>query len=193
MFRPILVMTFGVALAIPGFAVQPQSSNGNDDKHLDIQSSAGDLHMGSDADAKKIGLLPYPGAHASRDDKDSNAVNLGLLTEAFGIKLLVASYDSSDAPGKVIAFYKEQLKKYGTVLECRTHEHGGDVHVNDDKDDSKESAPVKCEGDNTWNIVEIKVGRQNNQHAVSVEPAESGNGSKFALVYFHARGKQGDI
>ena len=38
-------------------------------------------------------------------------------------------------PGKVIDYYRENLKKYGKVIECHTSKHGGDAHadVNDDR------------------------------------------------------------
>ena len=62
------------------------------------------------------------------------------------MKLVVAKYDSDDAPGKVIDFYRDRLKKYGKVIECHTREHGGS-HA--DIDDDEHSEAVKCEGDNT--------------------------------------------
>src|ERR1700679_711426 len=128
MLRSILMAAVGVGLVIPSLAA-PQKPDGDQDKHLDIQSNAGDLHVGSDADARKAGLPLYPGARLRHDEENSNAVNLGVLTEAFGLKLVVAKYDSDDAPDKVISYYRERLKKYGKVLECHTREHGGDSHA----------------------------------------------------------------
>ncbi len=61
-FRSTLAAAIAVAMAIPGSAAQPQESNNGQCKHLDIQSSAGDLHVGNDADARKAGLPLYPGA-----------------------------------------------------------------------------------------------------------------------------------
>jgi hypothetical protein len=170
-----------------------QTKDEPQDKHLDIRSSAGDLHVGNDASASEIGLPLYPGARLKQDDKSKNSANLDILTEAFGMKLLVASYESDDSPGKLVAFYRDKLKKYGKVLECHTSEHGGDVHVNAGKDDSGDSKALKCDDDNTGNVVQLKVGTQDNQHAVSVAPADKGAGSTFALVYVRTRGKQGDI
>jgi hypothetical protein len=163
------------------------------DKNLDIRSSVGDLHVGGDADAKKAGLPLYPGARLRTDGENSDKVNVGLLTEAFGIKLIVANYESDDAPGKVVNYYRDKLSKYGKVLECHSKKHGGDVDMDDDDKDSEKPKPVKCEGDNTGPITELKVGTENNQHAVSIEPRNSGKGTTFAIVYVHARGKQGDI
>jgi hypothetical protein len=197
-FRSILALVFGIAIAIaiPSFAAQAQKPDSSQDQKLDVRSSVGDLHVGNDADARKAGLPLYPGARLRHDKDNSNALNLGVLTEAFGVKLVVASYDSDDAPGKVIDYYRERLKKYGKVLECHTREHGGDTHaeVNDDEHSGGDhDKQLKCEGDNTGPITELKVGTEDNQHVVSVEPKDGGSGSTFALVYVHTRGKQGDI
>ncbi len=184
---------FSMALATVNLAAQDKNQNDNQTKHLDIQSSAGDLHVGNDADARKAGLPLYPGARVRHDDEESNAANLSLFTDAFGVKLVVAKYDSDDAPGKVIDFYRDKLKKYGKVLECHTHEHGG-THADFDDDDTKDkhAKELKCEGDNSGPVTELKVGTEDNQHVVAIEP-KAGNGSSFALVYVHTRGKQGDI
>ena len=196
--RLVLTLAFATALASAAFAGGPQNQDKDShDKHLDVRSSSGDLHIGNDADARKIGLPIYPGARLKHDDDNSNAVNLGLFTEAFGIKLVVASYESDDAPGQVVEYYREKLKKYGKVLECHTREHGGDVHADvddkDDKDKDQHSKPLKCEGDNSGPVTELKVGTEDNQHLVAIEPREGGKRATFALVYLHARGKQGDI
>lgn len=179
--------------------------SGNQDKNFDVRSTVGDLHIGADADARKAGLPLYPGARLSVKDKDgkdkdadSDRVNLGVLTEAFGIKLIVAKYDSDDAPGKVIDFYRDKLKKYGKVLECHSQKHGVDVTNDDDSKDSKDSdsktsKELKCDGDNTGPVTELKVGTEDDQHDVGVEPHDSGKGTTFSLVYVHTRGKRGEI
>jgi hypothetical protein len=192
MFRPVQTVVFAILISISGFSAQAQNSDSGQNKNFDVRSTVGDLHVGADADARKAGLPLYPGARPKHDDKDNNAVNLGILTEAFGFKLVVASYETEDAPSKVLDFYRDKLKKYGKVLECHSQKHGDDVNVHDNDDkDSKKSKELKCEGDNTGPVTELKVGTEDNQHDVSVEPR--GSGSTFALVYVHARGKQGDI
>jgi len=193
MFRPIFATVFGILTATPGFTAQAQKPDGGQDKNFDVRSSVGDLHVGSDADARKIGLPLYPGARLKSDDENGNKANLSIFTEAFGFKLVVAKYDSDDAPGKVIDFYRDKLKKYGKVLECRSQKHGGNVDVHDDDKDSKGSKELKCEGDNTGPVTELKVGTEDNQRVVAIEPRDGHSGSTFAMVYVHARGKQGDI
>lgn len=186
-----------LAVAVTGAAAQSQKPDGDQEKHFDVQSSVGDLHVGSDADARKAGLPLYPGARLRHDDKDNESANLSLFTGAFGIKLVVAKYESDDAPAKVMDFYRDKLKKFGKVLECHTREHGGSsADINDDDDDKDKDhkpKPLTCEGDNSGPVTELKVGTQNNQHAVAIEPKAGSGGTTFTLVYVHARGKEGEI
>jgi hypothetical protein len=194
-----LTLVLSAALALPGFA---QDSTQN--KNLDIRSSVGDLHVGSDADARKAGLPLYPGARLkSGDDHNNDQANLSLLTDAFGMKLIVANYESDDDPGKIVNFYRDKLKKYGKVLECHTHKHGGNVDMHDDdmdsgddksdnKNDGKKSSELKCD-DNSGPVTELKAGTEDDQHVVAVEPRDAGKGATFALVYVRTRGKRGEI
>ena len=189
MIRTVFAGALAIGLALP-IAAFAQDSGNDQNKKLDIRSSVGDLHVGSDADARAAGLPLYPGARIKSNDGNDNKVNLGLLTEAFGLKLVVANYDSGDSPAKVLDYYRGKLQKYGKVLECHSNKHNGDVDINEDDKDAK-SKELKCDGDNTGPVTELKVGTQSHQHVVAVEPA--GSGSTFALVYVYTRGKQGDI
>ncbi len=183
-----------LALALLKVPVLPALAQNSDtqNKNLDITSSVGDLHVGSDADARKAGLPLYPGAHLKADNESRNQANLSVLTEAFGMKLVVANYDSDDAPAKIINFYRDKLKKYGKVLECHSQKHGGDVEVHEGDKDSKDSKELKCD-ENSGPVTELKVGTEDNEHIVAVEPRDASKGSSFALVYMHTRGKRGDI
>ena len=179
-----------LSLAIVGFAVAGFAQESEDrDKNLDVRSPVGDLHVGKDADAQKAGLPLYPGARPQKDD-NNDPLNLGIFTESFGLKLVVAKYRSDDSPEMIISFYRNKMKKYGKVLEC----HGQDDHsgIHDD-DQQSESKPLTCEGDNSGPVRELKVGTEANAHIVAVEADQNGRGSVFTLVYLHKREKQADI
>lgn len=183
MFRrlwPVLVLA---TLALPAFA-----QSDKDDKPFDVQSSVGDMHVGKDADARKAGLPLYPGARPQRD-KDSDPLNFGLFTQAFGLKLVVAKYESDDPPAKILDFYRDKMHKYGKVLECRGNDDTG-AHTGDDDDISR---PLKCEGAQTGPVRELKVGTEGDAHIVALENPDSGKGTSFAIVYLHRRGKSGDL
>jgi hypothetical protein len=189
MFRHLApALALAVFLTLPVLAQDSDTQN----KNLDITSPVGDLYVGSDADAHKTGLPLYPGARLKSEDDNKNQANLSVLTEAFGMKLVVANYVSDDAPAKIIDFYRDKLKKYGKVLECHSQKHGGDVEVHDDGKDPKDSKELKCD-ENSGPVTELKVGTEDNQHLVAIEPRDASKGSSFALVYVHTRGKRGDI
>ena len=164
MFRgTVLAMVLSTLLAWPATAQDSEKSD-----NLDVKSPVGDLHVGKDADAKKAGLPLYPRARPQRD-QDNDPLNLGLFTESFGLKLIVAKYESDDPAEKVLAFYRDKMKKYGKVLECHTR------------------------GDNSGPVQELKVGTEGNARIVSIETRDSGKGTGFAIIYLHSRGKSGDI
>src|SRR6202140_2526671 len=175
MFRH-LTLALGLATGLTLPVIAQDSDNQN--KSFDVRSSVGDLHVGSDADARKAGLPLYPGARLKSDQENKDQANLSVLTEAFGMKLVVAQYVSDDAPAKIIDFYRDKLKKYGKVLECHSKKHGGDVSIHDDdktsKDnkDPKDSKELKCD-ENSGPVTELKVGTEDNQHLVAVEPGDS--------------------
>jgi len=185
-------LTAALALAIAFTLAAFAQDSDNHNKNLDIRSSVGDLHMGADADARKAGLPLYPGARLKSDDENRNQANISVVTELFGMKLIVANYVSDDAPAQVIDFYRGKLKKYGKVLECHSDKHGGDVQVHDGDKDSNGHKELKCDSD-SGPVTELKVGTEDDQHVVAIEPRDAGKGSTFALVYVHARGKQGEI
>jgi len=187
-----IASAFAAALLVLTTGAYGQSANDDSkDKGFDVKSSVGDMHVGNDGDVRATGLPAYPGARLKKDEKDGNNANLALSTSAFGFKLIVVKYESDDAPSKVIAYYRGKLKKYGSVLECHTSKHG--VELYPDKDDSSKSKELKCDDNNGGSVVELKVGTEDSQHIVAVEPAESGSGSTFAIVYVYTRGKQADI
>jgi hypothetical protein len=189
-------LALAAVLVFSASGVSAQSSD-DGDKTFDLKSTVGDVHVGSDVEQRELGLPAYPGARLLRHDQDRSNANLALFTSAFGVKLLVAHYDSDDDAAKVIAFYRGKLKKYGKVLECHSSHKGESVKSGVDIDEGNEgstkSKELKCEDDNTGSVVELKVGTEDDQHVVAVEPAEKGAGSTFELVYVHTRGKQGDI
>jgi hypothetical protein len=153
------------------------------DKSFDVQSSVGDLHVGKDATAEKAGLPPYPGARLVHDE-NNDPLNFGILTESFGLKLVVAKYESDDAAEKVISYYRGKLKKYGKVLECHSQKQDDDVHVHSDSKDSS-TKELTCD-QNSGPVTELKVGSEHNQHIVAIEPRES-KGCTFSIVYLYNR------
>ena len=188
----LLAATF---LLLTGCSINvKKNDNNSDDKKVDIDTPFGGIHVSKGADVRDTGLPVYPGAKPKeKSDSDSNdekSANVDISTSAFGVKVVAIEYQTSDAPSKVIAFYKDKLKQFGNVLECHTsgknHSYGHSSHKG-----NSSSEELKCEGDDNGKTIELKAGTESNQHIVSIDPQDKG--SDFALVYVRLRGKEGTI
>ena len=173
-----LALAIMACLTVLGCSVNVKKDSSGEDKKVDIETPLGGIHVDKGADVRDTGIAVYPGAHvkpeqSSHDDKDAN-VDISFL--GYGVKVVAIEYQSADAPEKVIAYYKDQLRKYGTVLECHTTGHNVNM---DPKGDSEE---LSCDS-HGGKTIELKVGTKGNQRVVAVDP--DGKGSSFALVYVH--------
>ncbi len=171
---------FAALCALPACSINANDKAADGEKHVDIKSPIGDLHVSEQADIRDAGLTLYPGAKpAPKDDSDDKkSANVNLSLPGFSLKVVAAEFLSDDAPDKIIAYYNKELPKYGKPIQCHGGWNGG--HANyDGKDDM--SKPVSCGNDSKGDAVELKVGTEGNQHIISVKP--NGSGSRFALVY----------
>lgn len=194
-FRILFAGAITVAFVfLAGCSVNVKKEPNGQDKQVDINTLVGGIHVSKQADVSDVGLAIYPGAHLKEKDSDGSdkSANVNISGFGLGIKVVALEYQSDDAPVKVLSFYKDQLKKYGNVLECHTSGHfnfNSDVKIGShgSKDASNE---LSCEGDR-GNNVELKAGRKNDQHIVAVQ--SEGKGSRFSLVYVLTHGKDADI
>lgn len=185
----IIALAFISLLTLNGCTVNVKDKKqGDQSNKLDVETPVGGFHVNEQADVRDTGLTVYPGAkQKAKTDDDSKSANVNISSSFFGLKVVAIEYESDDSPSKVINFYRDELKKFGNVVQCRTDKQGNDISVSLGDKGSKE---VSCAG-NSGNIIELKVGTEDNQRLVSVGP--SGTGSDFSLVYIHARGKEGTI
>ena len=178
----IVVLLATLAL-LPACSVNVKDKGGDGNSKVDISTPVGGIHVDENADARDTGLAVYPGARPKpkTDDGDKKSANVNMSAFGYGLKVVALEYLSDDPPDKIIAYYQDQLKKYGHVLQCHSNV------ITADHDGGK----LKCDSDDSGNKVELKAGTDDNQHIVSVEP--EGKGSDFAIVWLRLRGKEGDI
>jgi hypothetical protein len=191
--QSVSILALGIAtlaaLLLPACSVNVKKEQNGQDKQVDIDTPVGGIHVSKDANAADVGVAIYPGARLKQDDHDGNdkSANVNISSFGFGLKVVALEYQSDDSPDKLIAYYRDQLKKYGKVLEC----HTSHFEVNPDVRHSDHSShELTCEQSN-GNDVELKVGTEENQHIVAVE--RDGKGSSFSLVYVRTHGKEADI
>ena len=183
------ILACAAVLVLSACSINVKKNENGEDKKVDIQTPIGGLHVSKNADVRDVGLPVYPGARKKEKDKDGDekSANVNISSGLFGLKVVAIEYESDDPPEKLISYYTDQLKKYGTVLECRRNNHDDDVEMNPRH--SNDSKQLKCQGNNKGDDIELKVGTEDNQHIVSVRPGDKGKGSIFALVYVQTRGK----
>jgi hypothetical protein len=172
-------------------SINVKKEKNGEEKQVDISTPVGGIHVSKDANVEDTGLTVYPGARLKEKDSSGNSksANVNISSFGYGVRVVALEYESDDAPDKVLAYYKDQLKRYGNVLVCHTAHLDVNTDIKD-SDHGESSHELTCEGDSGRNI-ELKVGTKENQHIVAVEP--EGKGSSFSLVYVRTHGKEAQI
>jgi hypothetical protein len=196
-FSVLVAVAAGCAALFPVSAcsVNVQKETNGQDKQVDIKTLLGGVHVSQQADASEIGLAVYPGARLKEKDSDGSdkSANVNISGFGYGLKVVALEYESADSAAKILSFYRDRLKKYGSVLECHTSRGNWNINLNAHQTFSgsrNSSKDLSCDGTG-GDEIELKVGRSDDQHIVAVEPREKG--SNFSLVYVRTHGKDSDI
>lgn len=192
LFVTSIVASFYALLLLSACSVNVKKEANGEDRQVDINTLVGGIHVSKQADVSDVGLAVYPGARLKKKDSDGSdkSANVSFSGFGFGIKVVAVEYESDDVPAKILSFYKDQLRKYGDVLECHTSEHFN-VDMNMGSHDSKNDSNELTCGSTHGNNIELKVGKKDDQHIVAVE--QEGKGSRFSLVFVRTHGKDADI
>ncbi|HEV2731701.1 MAG TPA: hypothetical protein VGV15_16850 [Terriglobales bacterium] len=179
-------------MTLAGCSVNVKKGENGEDKKVDIETPVGGIHVDTNANAKDTGLPVYPGARLKekKENGEEKSANVNISSGFFGVKVVALEYVSIDPPTKLVDYYRNQLKKYGDVLECHTSHEGGNFVAHRGGEDSKK---LKCDDDDDGKVIELKVGTNQNQHIVSIQPTDNGKGSDFALVLVQTRGGKDTI
>jgi hypothetical protein len=168
--RHLIVMA-GVAPAILLVAacVVVREDEDGDATRMAISTPVGGLAARTGGNAGKTGLPVYPGAQLTRDthDGDADRANVSIGTPWFGLHVIAAEYESEDSPERILSFYREEMKKLGSVTECR-----GEVDFRHDR--------PECRSRSSSEDVQLVAGSAESHRIVSVRPRA--DGSAFALV-----------
>jgi hypothetical protein len=181
-----------LGIGLSGCHVEDHMQGSHDD--VKIATPFGGMSVKTDDSAVQagVGISVYPGAtlvkktetdkHGKQHDEGAADVNLNFGSFHLGVKAL--SYQTSDPPEKVLAFYRKDMARYGTVIFCQgTHAVGTPSETQDglgcdDKGASKNNIHVNDDGDGSYG--ELKAGSKLHQHLVSLDP--EGSGTKIGLI-----------
>jgi len=161
------------------------SSKNSHGDNVQMRTPFGDMHIktSDDASLAGIGLTPYPGATLVKDDdgKEKDAADINLNFGDFHLGVKAASFQTSDSPAKVEAFYRKDLARYGDVLKCENNQPVGQptrtaegLTCNDDHDRHQ------IHVDDDRNEIELRAGSPGHFHLVGIKSKDGG--TKFGLV-----------
>jgi hypothetical protein len=184
--------------AVVGIAVMPlagchvEKTTHGDSKDVNITTPFGGMHVKTNGDdlQSSIGMAAYPGAEASYDDgNDNRSADVDMSFAGFQLRVKKSSYRTDDAPDKVEAFYRNELKRYGDVISCRNGKLVGSP--------AKTLEGLTCDRNSEGHVtvddhagkdeLELKTGSKQHQHMVEINA--DGSGTKFSLVALDLPGK----
>ncbi len=174
--RMTRLVAFPALVLLAACSVDVRENARGEQEDVDIRTPVGDLSVRTSVEAPDTGLPVYPGARPTRDNDDS--ANVTIDTPFFGLDVVAATFESDDAPDAILAFYRNEMKTYGGVTECR-----GDI---DFKWRRGANTPV-CKETTRERDVQLVVGTERRHRTVSVKPR--GAGSEFAVVYVQTQGQ----
>jgi hypothetical protein len=172
------IVTGLFAAVLPLAACSVTVQEGTDaDKKVDINTPVGDLAVRAGVDRPDTGLPIYPGATAIREEQEPESANVVIDTAWFGVKVVAAKYESSDAPETIADFYRLEMQELGMVTEC-----SGEI---DFKGRGNALRPA-CTDTGRFDGIQLVVGTEESHRIVVIKPR--GSGSELALVYVRTRG-----
>lgn len=179
-----LSLLTGVACTLLG-GCNISHSRGDHGDNVRMSTPFGSMHIKTDKDANiaGIGLSTYPGAVPIKDDdgKKNDAADINLSFGDFHLGVKAASFQTSDSPDKVEAFYRKDMAHFGDIIECR-----GDQTVGSP---ARTSQGLTCRDNDSGhrelhvsdhNNPELRAGSPEHQHIVGIE--SKNGGTKIGLV-----------
>ena len=177
-------LTSVATLLLAGCHVSKHKNGNNDDVNIGTPFGSMSVKTNDNVSASGLGITPYPGAQVVRKDKDDSAADVNMNFGNFHLGVKAVSYMTPDSSAKVLDFYRNDLKKYGDVLQCEGNKPVGQP--------TRTAQGLTCDQDGrkgggrmSWNMdsdadTELRAGSRQHQHMVTIESKDGG--SKIGLV-----------
>ena len=175
--RATLLPAMGLLLLTGGCRVH--TGEHGDSKDVDVGTPFGSVHVQHDGNtAAKVGLTAYPGASAVREHgENSGSADVNLNFGNFKLGVHATELLTPDPQDKVLAFYRKDMARYGTVVLCRGEQPVGQP--------TRTAQGLACDSDHSHTLdegdnLQLRAGSPQHQHAVGVH-TENGE-THIALV-----------
>jgi hypothetical protein len=179
----ILVFTvLAMVLAfVGGCKVQVDKSKDGEEQNVKIATPFGGINVNQDqTSAAELGLPAYPGAVQDMTGEGSKSAKVDMGFGSWKLRVKVAHYATADRQDQVIAFYRNALRQYGSVIECEGSKPVGAP--------ASTSEGLTCENSDSHtgetgrsDDLQLKAGSRHHQHLVLFKD-RSGSQTHFSLI-----------
>ncbi len=171
----LVMALFATVPLLAGCGIHVQKDENGRDANVDIRTPLGSVSVQANGDTPPdTGLAVHPGARRLRD-RDGDSANVNVQGGFFGVKVAVAKFEDDQEPQAVVDFYKQEMTKYGEVIQCR-----GNIDFKGGRD-----ATPRCK-ERASGETQLAVGHEEDHRVVSVKPR--GTGTEFTLVHVQTQG-----
>jgi hypothetical protein len=179
-FIPVMSLLLLAALAT-GCHVNTQKNGRGDNVDIGTPFGSMSVKTNGNVDPASIGMTVYPGSVLAKgDDGDKDAANVNMNFGSFHLGVKVATYQSADGKDKILAFYRKDLARYGTVIECHGHNAVGSPATTSEGLSCNDNHDYNGRGSTDDDAFELRAGSKQLQHIVAVDDRDGG--TKIALV-----------
>ncbi len=181
------VLLFGL-LSLAGCRIETHKNGKND--NVDIGTPFGSMHVKTDDTnaLAQTGLTGYPGATpVHKEGHDNGSADVNMSFGGFKLGIHAAELQTPDTQDKVLAFYRKDLGRYGTVLTCKgSHTIGQPARTGEGLTCSNDT---HGEGDDD---LELKAGSEQHQHVVGITTRDGGTRIGLVAIDLPSDGKTHD-
>ena len=176
---PAVTAGLSLLFLLGGCHIDTHKDGKND--NVDIGTPFGSLHVKTDQTAAaQTGLTPYPGATPVHKDGDNNgSADVNLSFGGFKLGVHAVDLRTGDSTERVLAFYRNDMHRYGAVITCRgQHTVGTPARTSEGLtcDDHQVVRGHDMNGDE----VQLRAGSETHQHIVGIHNEDGG--TRIGLV-----------
>jgi hypothetical protein len=184
--REIALCWFLLAVLLTGVTgCKVRVDKTGDGDNVKIATPFGDIAVNKDQTSPAdLGLPAYPGSVLDTGNDGNKSAKVDMGFGSWRLRVKVAHYTTTDGRDRVLAFYRNALSEYGTVIECAGGKPVGTSGANGeglscDHSDRDHAIP---RGSFSSDDLELKAGSLRHQHLVVLHGGSGSAITHFSLI-----------
>ncbi len=167
------------ALLLAGCNVESHERGKNKDVSIGTPFGSMKVKTNDNVDNASIGIAQYPGSVPAKD-KDNDSADVNMSFGSFHLVVKAATFHTPDGRDKVVDFYRNELKRYGDVIECQGHEPVGKPDRTSQGLTCADNSSGKHGRLDVGSDLQLRAGSPQRQHIVGLEQKDGG--TRIGLV-----------